>query len=43
MTHDRHIGLNVAFAAHLFGLGFGVATIISLVPAVIKFVRCFYS
>lgn len=30
-----------ALTAYLFGLGFGIATIISLVPAVTKLVRMF--
>lgn len=30
-----------ALAAYLCGLGFGIATIVSLVPAVVKLVRMF--
>jgi hypothetical protein len=35
------IGLRIALAAHLIGLGMGVATIASLVPAVARLVRVF--
>jgi hypothetical protein len=33
--------VRVSLAAHLLGLGMGIATIVSLVPAVTKVVRMF--
>ena len=33
------IGLRITLAAHLLGLGIGVATVVSLVPAVVKLMR----
>ncbi len=38
---DIDVGVGVAFAAHLCGIGFGVATIVGLVPAVTKMMRVF--
>ena len=33
------IGLRVALTAHLLGLGMGVATVVGLVPAVVKLMQ----
>ena len=33
------IGPRIALAAHLLGIGMAVATIVSLVPAVVKLMR----
>jgi hypothetical protein len=35
----RAIDIGLTLAAHLFGMLFGVATIVGLVPAVVKLVR----
>jgi hypothetical protein len=39
MRHDSEIDVDIAFSAHLCGIGFGIATIVSLVPAVTALLR----
>jgi hypothetical protein len=41
MIRRGEIDVRLACAAHIFGVGFGMATIVSLVPAAVTLMRMF--